>query len=94
MKKLFKIAVAKDIRQLQPITGKCKITYTIYYENSRKFDIDNIGTVVSKFNSDALVEFGVLVDDNYTYITEILFRFGGIDRDNPRCDVMLEDLDG
>ena len=92
LKKLFKISVAKFIRQLEPIKGRCKLTYTIYYENNRKFDIDNVGAVVSKFNSDALVELGVLVEDNYDYVVEIVFKYGGIDRDNPRCDVVLEEL--
>jgi len=93
LKRLFKVAVAKDIKQLAPIEGKCKVTYTIFYPNKRKFDIDNIGAVVSKFNNDALTELGILEDDNYSVITEIVFKFGGIDKDNPRCDVELESLD-
>jgi Holliday junction resolvase RusA-like endonuclease len=92
LKKLFKITVAKDIRQLQPIEGKCKISYTIYYPTKRAFDIDNIGSVITKFTNDALVEFGILVDDNYNYVTELVFKFGGVDKDNPRCDVELEEV--
>jgi Holliday junction resolvase RusA-like endonuclease len=92
LKRLFKVAVAKDIKQLAPIEGKCKVTYTIFYPNKRKFDIDNIGTVVSKFNNDALTELNILEDDNYSVIVEIVFKFGGIDKDNPRCDVELEEL--
>ena len=92
LKKLFKLAVAKDILQLQPIDGKCKITYTIYYPTRREFDIDNVGSVITKFTNDALVELGVLVDDNYNYVPEIVFKFGGVDKDNPRCEVILEEL--
>ena len=92
LKRLFKVAVAKDIKQLAPIEGRCKIIYTIFYPNKRKFDIDNIGTVVSKFNNDALTELNILEDDNYSVIVEIVFKFGGIDKDNPRCDVELEEL--
>lgn len=93
LKKLFKIAVAKDIRQLEPLETQCRIIYTIYYPNKRAFDIDNVGAVVSKFNNDALTEFGILVDDNYNYIPEIVFRFGGIDKENPRCDVTIEEIE-
>jgi Holliday junction resolvase RusA-like endonuclease len=79
-------------KQLAPIEGKCKVTYTIFYPNQRKFDIDNIGAIVAKFNNDALTELGILEDDNYEFIQEIVFKFGGIDKDNPRCDVELEEL--
>lgn len=92
LKKTFKIQVAKDIRELEPVEGKCKVTYTIYYPTRRLFDIDNIGSVITKFTHDALVEFDILEDDNYTVVTEIVYRFGGIDKENPRCDVVIESL--
>jgi hypothetical protein len=92
LKKLFKITVAKDIRQLTPIEGKCKITYTIYYINKRAFDIDNVGSVIAKFTNDALVEFDILVDDNYNYVPEMVFKYGGVDKENPRCEVTLEEV--
>ena len=94
LKKLFKVTVARDIRNLTPIEGKCRITYTIYYPTQRVFDIDNIGSVIAKFTNDALVEFDVLVDDNYNYIPELIFRFGGVDKEHPRCEIKLEELDG
>lgn len=90
LKKLFKITVAKDVRKLQPITTPCRITYAIFYPSRRAFDLDNIGSVISKFTNDALVELGILVDDNFNYITEIRFVYGGVDKENPRCDVRIE----
>jgi Holliday junction resolvase RusA-like endonuclease len=47
--------------------------------------------VITKFTHDALVEFGILEDDNYNIVTEITYRFGGVDKDNPRCDVTIEE---
>lgn len=92
LKKAFKIEVAERIRELTPVTGACKITYTIYYPTRRLFDIDNIGAVVTKFTHDALVEFGILEDDNYKIVTEITYKFGGVDKDNPRCDIVIEEI--
>lgn len=92
LKKLFKITVAEDIRQLTPVDGVCKVTYTIYYPTKRAFDIDNIGSVITKFTHDALVEFGILEDDNYNFVSEIVFKYGGVDKENPRCDVVIEEL--
>lgn len=92
LKKTFKIQVAEKIRELTPVTGTCRITYTIYYPTRRLFDIDNIGSVITKFTHDALVEFGILEDDNYKVVEEIVYRFGGIDKDDPRCDVVIEEI--
>lgn len=92
LKKLFKITVAEDIRKLNPVEGVCKVTYTIYYPTKRAFDVDNIGSVITKFTHDALVEFEILEDDNYHFVQEIVFKFGGVDKENPRCDVVIEEL--
>lgn len=93
LKKLFKITIAKDIRHFEPLTSKCKVTYTIYYPNRRAFDIDNIGSVVCKFTNDALTEYGIIEDDNCNFITNIEFVFGGVDKDNPRCDVNIKEIE-
>lgn len=92
LKKLFKITIAKKVRELTPVNDKCRITYTIYYINKRAFDIDNVGSVIAKFTNDALVEFDILVDDNYNYIPELVFRYGGVDKEDPRCDITLEEI--
>jgi Holliday junction resolvase RusA-like endonuclease len=91
LKKTFKFEVAEEVKQLTPIEGKCRVSYDIYYPTRRVFDIDNIGSVITKFTHDALVEFGILEDDNYNIVTEITYRFGGVDKDNPRCDVTIEE---
>lgn len=91
LKKLFKIEVAEDIRKLQKVLLPCKVTYTIYYPTKRVFDIDNIGAVVNKFTHDALVELDILEDDNYNFVYEIKYKFGGVDKENPRCEVLIEE---
>ena len=70
-----------------------KTTYYIYYPNKRKFDLDNVGSVTAKFFQDALVEFDKLPDDNYDYVKEVMFKFGGIDKDNPRVEVEIEEVE-
>tara|TARA_B110000908_G_C10266913_1_gene465083 strand:+ start:402 stop:806 length:405 start_codon:yes stop_codon:yes gene_type:complete len=93
LKKLFKIQTIEAMRQLKPMKPPYQVTYLIYYENRRRFDIDNIGAVVGKFTHDALIEAGVIEDDCYTYISRIIYEFGGIDSKNPRCDVIIEEIE-
>jgi len=92
LKKSFKIEVISRLRQLHPVEPPCKLTYTIYYPTKREFDIDNIGSIVGKFTHDALIEAGIIEDDNYKCVAHINYVFGGIDKDNPRCEVVIEEI--
>ena len=91
LKKLFKISILKDVRELKPIE-KCEITFTIYYQTKRLFDLDNIGSVISKFTHDVLTEAEIIPDDNYSVIRKLTFEFGGIDSENPRAKVTIKEI--
>ena len=63
----------------QRFTGdKLKFTYTITAANKRKFDISNILSIVDKFACDCLVKEGFFEDDNWQYLIDVNYRFGGI----------------
>ena len=95
LKRKFKEQVKDEIAKLTPVEGSCKMTFAIFYPTKRLFDVDNIASVVTKFTNDALVELNILAEDNYLHVTEIHSKFGGIDRDNPRCEVtIMENPDG
>ena len=83
-KRLFKELIHSDligVKFTKPIT----IHYEIFVASARLSDIDNVGSIVSKYFQDAIVECGLIEDDNYLWIKKIEFEFGGIDRDNPRA---------
>jgi Holliday junction resolvase RusA-like endonuclease len=75
-------------------TPPLEITYTIYPKNRRKFDIANVLTVVQKFADDALVELGLIEDDDYTIVDSVRYRFGEIDKDNPRVEMCVYERKG
>lgn len=92
LKKLFKIRILKDVRALEKLTEPCKISYKIYYPTRRVFDLDNVGSVIAKFTHDVLTEVGIIEDDNYTIVKELVYTFGGFDKENPRCEVTIEEI--
>lgn len=92
LKQVFKTSLKDTLEALPPITKPVKITYTIFYPTKRKIDIDNIGCVICKFTNDALVHYGILQDDNNEIVPIIKFMYGGIDKENPRCQVELEEV--
>lgn len=93
MKKMFKINIIGKVRELTPVEKPIRATFTIYYPTRRLFDVDNIGSVVCKFTMDVLTEVGIIPDDNYQHVPEILLEFGGVDKENPRCEVTIEEMD-
>lgn len=88
----FKEAVAHLVKPL-PFYEKIRLTYTLYPKTLHLMDVSNVCSVVDKFFSDSLVEFGKLSDDNYNFLPEVNFRFGSLDRSNPRVDVFIESID-
>lgn len=90
-KKNYKQTVLPQLKQL-PQFKKVKLTYVFYPNSRRRYDISNVCSIVDKFFSDALVESGHLDDDNYNYLSDVHYQFGSIDKDNPRVDILIEDL--
>jgi len=55
-----------------------KLRYTITSANKRKFDIANMLSIIDKFACDCLVKDGFMPDDNWEYLTEVTYAFGGL----------------
>lgn len=84
----YKAIIHEQIKNL-PVFDKVEIIYTLYPKTKRLTDLDNILSIHAKFFSDALVEYGKLTDDNYTYITKNTFVFGKIDKINSRVGIRV-----
>lgn len=71
---------------------RCYLRYVLYLPTARKTDVANVGSVVDKFFSDALVKSGVLPDDNYDHLPMVVYEFAEIDRKNPRAVVEIHQI--
>ena len=69
-----------------------KFVYTVFPNSGRKFDLANVLSIVQKFTDDALIEFGVIPDDNYKVIPIIVYKFGKVDKENPRVELEIYPL--
>jgi len=72
--------------------GKISIQYKVYFSDKRKKDISNILSIIDKYFSDAIVELGVIPDDNYEHLVKIIYEFGGI-IDEEYCEVIIKEVD-
>ena len=73
---------------LLQLIGKGKITskelnLTFFAPDRRKFDLSNKTESIM----DTLVDAGLLDDDNISVVDTLHLRFGGVDKDNARCEI-------
>lgn len=68
------------------------VEYFLYYKDNRRHDKMNFASVVSKFFLDALVECGCIPDDNDNYVGRESVEAMGIDKENPRCEIVITEL--
>ena len=75
------------LSQDQPI----ELTYTVFPKTRRKFDLSNVLSIVQKFTDDALVDLGLIKDDDYTIVRSVIYRFGEVDKENPRVELEIDE---
>ena len=61
----------------------------MFLKSKRKLDTNNVLSIVDKYFCDVLTESGFWEDDNYNILVETIFKFGGIDKENPRAEVQI-----
>lgn len=91
-KKKFKEAIKPDIMNLPNLSalwGAVRMDYTYFPKTKALSDVGNFVSVVDKFFCDALVECGKLKDDNYIHVPGYSGEFGGVDKLNPRMEVII-----
>lgn len=66
-----------------------RVNYQLFYKNKR-CDLMNVVSVVDKFLNDALVEIGLITDDNVSIYRRSAAEVGGQDKENPRIEIIIE----
>ena len=86
----------KDIVRPQ-LEGKTfnnpSIEYFLYFPDKRRRDKFNFASIVAKFFLDAMVECNCIEDDNDSFIGRESVEFIGVDKESPRCEVVLTEID-
>jgi len=88
-KKKFKALIQDQLNQFDEIETPIKIKYTYYAQRNNSPDLDNFVGTVKKFFQDALVESGLIEDDNVNFIVSNSECYGGIDKLNPRVEAEI-----
>lgn len=91
-KNAFHDAMKPLLRGL-PKLGKVSLSYEINPKGQGRLDTMNVGSIVDKFFSDALVESGIIVDDDYKTVVENSFRFGFVSPKDPHVLVTITEIE-
>lgn len=91
--KIFFGEVVEPLIRHLPRMAKVKLTYMLFFGSKRAIDISNICSIVDKFFSDTLVNAGKLPDDHMEIISEVAYKWGDVDSQNPRVEVTLTDIE-
>ena len=90
-KKEYKYSIESQLIHL-PSYNKIRVYYTLYPKTKRRTDITNVCSIHSKFFLDALVDAGHIKDDDYTHVTEEVFKFGRVNKENPCVIIQIKEV--
>ncbi len=88
------VAIVKEqLKDLPPLnTSKRKeVVLTIYRGNNRAMDVIDNPAVLIKFAMD-VVKLNHAPDDNWRYFKRSIMQDGGLDRENPRAELLIRDV--
>lgn len=89
-----KILYSSKVKELAPKAkfDVAEITMTYYHGNNRRVDKSNPCSVIEKFMCDALTDLGYWEDDSSEHQPITHYVWGGVDKDNPRCEIVIKEL--
>ena len=88
-KRLYSENLVPRLKGFDRFTEPVSLTYTYYARSNRRLDISNPCSIIDKFACDALVKAEILEDDSFKQIKEVVYKFGGVEKDNPRCKLVI-----
>jgi hypothetical protein len=92
-KKIYTENLLWKHKNLPKFSKPVSLRYRYYHHNRGKVDISNPCSIIDKFACDFLVKAGVLPEDNYNHVVRVVYEFGGVDKDNPRCELTVIEIE-
>ena len=93
-KHLYKELVWRQLEEMHPVeelVAPIRVTVTLFAPDKRDRDLGNFCSVAQKYIDDAIVEYGILVDDSVKYVKECNYRWGGVSS-TPRFELVYESI--
>ena len=92
VKKKYEEVAWSKIHKLR-FPKRITLEFVLWKADKRRGDRSNVLSMHEKFFCDAMTKSGCIVDDDDRYIESTTYRTGGIDRSNPRVDIVIREID-
>lgn len=79
----------KDLKFYLPV----RLTFTLWKKTKRMTDRANVLSIHEKYFCDALTRCGCIADDNDKFIHSTHYYTGGVDRENPRVEIEIKEVE-
>jgi hypothetical protein len=89
-KVIYSDLISEEVKKLPSFSDPVNLEYTYFAKDKRLVDVSNPCSIIDKFACDALVKYNILQDDSIEFVVSVCYKFGGIDRENPRCDLVIK----
>ena len=84
-KRIYTENLVPRLKDFKSFSEPVSLKYTYYAKSNRRLDISNPCSIIDKFTCDALVKAEIIEDDSFIQVVEVVYKFGGVEKDNPRC---------
>lgn len=88
----YKELINPILDNIEPIINysELEFIYLYYSKSKRLFDISNPCSILDKYICDAIVEKGIIPEDNISIIKKVSYEYAGVDKLNPRVDLIIK----
>lgn len=78
----------KGLKTLK-VSGKVVLRFTYYHGSKQRVDVSNPCSIIDKYACDALTAAGIWPDDDTQTVQRVIYQSGGVDKENPRCELEI-----
>lgn len=77
----------QGIRLNEPV----ELEIRLFKDKARRADLSNFCSIIDKYATDAIVEYGLISDDNVKVLKKVTYLFGGFS-DDPRAEITMKEM--
>ena len=90
---MYKEIVSKELQSHRLSNlSKVEISFVMHRPDKRRVDRSNVLSIVEKFFCDAIVDLGIIKDDNDKFLLRTTYQTGEIDKLNPRVEITIREV--
>ena len=93
IKKEYKEILNRKLQQYRNLKlSKIELEFTMHRGDKRRVDRSNVLSIHEKFFCDAIVDLGIIKDDNDNHISRTIYQTGDVCKIQPRVEIIIRSV--